>query len=74
MSKQKSKQQAQNSSVVAVQQATYSGPIPPPAAMEQYERIVLGAANRILAMADASRRLVMNLWPLNGGCAIVVNG
>lgn len=52
MSKQKSKQQAQNSSVVAVQQATYSGPIPPPAAMEQYERIVPGAANRILAMAE----------------------
>lgn len=39
---------------VQVQQhQTFSGPIPPPEMLERYEKLVPGAANRILTMAEA---------------------
>lgn len=31
---------------------TYSGPLPPPSAMAEYERVLPGAAERILVMAE----------------------
>ncbi len=38
---------------LSLQQHSYfSGPIPPPQSLEQYERICPGAANRILKMAE----------------------
>jgi len=36
-----------------IQRASFSGPLPPPAILEGYDRIVPGAAERILAMAEA---------------------
>lgn len=39
-----------------IQQATFSGPMPPPALLEGYERIVPGAAERILAMAESDTK------------------
>ena len=36
--------------------ATYSGPLPPPAQLEHYERILPGAAERILAMVETEQR------------------
>lgn len=38
--------------VVQTQSIAFSGPIPPPAHLEQYERILPGAAERILKMAE----------------------
>jgi uncharacterized membrane protein len=35
---------------------SFEGPIPPPAALQQYEAIVPGAAERILAMAEEESR------------------
>ncbi len=35
-----------------VQGVQYSGPIPPPAMLEQYDKIVPGAAERLLRMAE----------------------
>ena len=37
-------------------QITFSGPLPPPTIMEQYEMIVPGAAERILKMAEDQSR------------------
>lgn len=39
-----------------VSQAQFTGPIPPPAILEQYDRLVPGAAERILQMAEAESR------------------
>jgi uncharacterized membrane protein len=40
---------------LTVQQATWSGPLPPPAAMAEYDRIYAGAAKTILDMAQAEQ-------------------
>ena len=46
-------QQAQTSNVEhIVVSRQFSGPIPPPETMAKYENIVLGAAERILKMAE----------------------
>ncbi len=37
----------------SAQQISYSGPIPPPKFLREYDEIVPGAAERILAMAEA---------------------
>ncbi|WP_081195373.1 DUF2335 domain-containing protein [Halomonas sp. BC1] len=50
-SSQQSPASSNNQSIIA-QQLTYSGPLPPSAEMEKYERISPGAADRILAMAE----------------------
>ena len=39
-----------------IQHASFSGPIPPPTVLEGYERIIPGAAERILAMAEADAK------------------
>ena len=39
-----------------IQQASFSGPIPPPSILEGYERLVPGAADRILKMAESESR------------------
>lgn len=44
-----------NMSVVAAKY-TFSGPIPPPEALERYEKIAPGAADRILTMAEMEQR------------------
>ena len=36
--------------------ASYSGPLPPPAQLEQYNQIVPGAAERLLAMVEREQR------------------
>lgn len=45
-------------SVVTAQ--TWVGPLPPPNALEAYEKILPGAADRILAMAEANNELIMS--------------
>lgn len=35
---------------------SYSGPVPPPAVLQEFERTLPGAANRILALAEAQAR------------------
>ena len=44
-----------------VRTASYSGPLPPPAILEQFESIVPGAAERIIAMAEEQSRHRMRL-------------
>ena len=39
-----------------VQQSQFSGPLPPPAILAQYDKVVPGAAERILAMAEEQSR------------------
>lgn len=47
----------QNQRVVAVQaQSTYSGPIPPPEALEKYNNTLPGAADRIITMAEKEQQ------------------
>ncbi|MCS6811316.1 MAG: DUF2335 domain-containing protein [Tepidimonas sp.] len=36
--------------------AHWAGPLPPPATLEQFERIVPGAAQRLLAMAETEQK------------------
>ena len=38
--------------VAQFQQSTFSGPMPPPAVLEGYNRLIPGAAERILVMAE----------------------
>lgn len=45
-----------NKPVAQFQQATFSGPMPPPAVLEGYERLVKGAAERILVMAESDAK------------------
>lgn len=45
--------QAQNNKQIIHQQTVYSGPIPSPDVIERYDQIVPGAADRIVAMAEA---------------------
>lgn len=42
--------------VAQFQQSTFSGPMPPPAVLEGYERLVHGAAERILVMAESDAK------------------
>ena len=42
--------------VAQFQQASFSGPMPPPAVLEGYERLVQGAAERILVMAESDAK------------------
>jgi uncharacterized membrane protein len=39
-------------SPVTIQARQWNGPLPPPAALEQFERIIPGSAERILRMAE----------------------
>ena len=41
---------------VVHQSASFEGPMPPPAILEGYERLVPGAAERILAMAESDTK------------------
>ena len=41
------------SPVAVAQQQSFQGPIPPPALLEHYDKIIPGAAERILAMAES---------------------
>lgn len=45
-------QQLQRRTEVRVQQQSFSGPIPPPEALERYNDVLPGAAERIIAMAE----------------------
>ncbi len=38
---------------ITMVEATWSGPLPPPDTLQQYEELVPGAANRILVMAES---------------------
>lgn len=42
--------------VAKFEQASFSGPMPPPAVLEGYERVIPGAAERILLMAESDTR------------------
>lgn len=42
--------------VAQFQQSTFSGPMPPPSVLEGYERLVQGAAERILVMAESDAK------------------
>lgn len=42
--------------VAQFQQSTFSGPIPPPSVLEGYERLIQGAAERILVMAESDAK------------------
>jgi uncharacterized membrane protein len=46
----------QASTEIVHQSATFEGPMPPPAILEGYERLVPGAAERILAMAESDTK------------------
>lgn len=55
MSKSKNRRRnlaASKSNEIITQTFSYSGPIPPPQALQQYEHIFPGAAERILKMAE----------------------
>lgn len=56
MANESAKLQRSNSSKPQVREfiaaATFSGPLPPPQILEDYNRIVPGSANRIIAMAE----------------------
>lgn len=38
--------------LIVAQSASFSGPIPPPAILHQYDAVIPGAAERILKMAE----------------------
>lgn len=42
-------------------QATFAGPLPPPIALQGYEMIVPGAAERILRMAETDQQQALSL-------------
>ena len=42
----------EHSAILLHQESAYSGPIPPPAHIEHYERVLSGSANRIIRMAE----------------------
>lgn len=49
-------------SVAQIQKTTsFSGPIPPPTILEEYNRIVPGAADRILKMAEAESQFAKDI-------------
>jgi uncharacterized membrane protein len=47
---------SQASRGIVHQSASFEGPMPPPAILEGYERLVPGAAERILAMAESDTK------------------
>lgn len=47
---------SQASRDIVHQSASFEGPMPPPAILEGYERLVPGAAERILAMAESDTK------------------
>jgi uncharacterized membrane protein len=69
--------QAQNEKSVAhIQQTSFSGPMPPPAILEGYERLVPGAAERILTMAesDTKHQQAIELEALRAAAAEIKRG
>lgn len=52
-------QQPRQNTVVA--EASFEGPIPPPALLQQYDQVITGAAERILRMAEEQGRHRMQL-------------
>lgn len=46
---------------MTVLQQSYSGPLPPPAALEKYDQVLPGSAERILSMAESQHRHRQNL-------------
>lgn len=54
---------------IATSSVSYSGPIPPPHFLREYEEIVPGSAERILAMAEnqTNHRIAMEDRALNSG-------
>lgn len=54
--RKKTSKDAAHSAVARIEQASFSGPIPHPSILEGYNRVVPGAAERILAMAEADAR------------------
>ena len=49
---QNSETSSDSTMVMTSAEVEFSGPLPPPAVLQGYEDIVLGAANRILEMAE----------------------
>jgi uncharacterized membrane protein len=56
---------------MTVMQQSYSGPLPPPAALAQYDEALPGSAERILAMAEGqySHRQAIELSVVNSNIA-----
>lgn len=54
---------------LATRQVSYSGPVPPPQFMREFNEIIPGAAERILAMAEAqtSHRIAIEAKAVNSG-------
>jgi uncharacterized membrane protein len=48
--------QPNNNPQVQIIQSEFSGPLPPPAILAQYDRVVPGAAERIITMAEEQSR------------------
>jgi uncharacterized membrane protein len=48
-----SRREARTAITTQIEESSFSGPIPPPAILEEYDRIIPGAAERILRMAEA---------------------
>jgi uncharacterized membrane protein len=65
-----------NKQVEQYEQATFSGPMPPPALLEGYELLIPGAAERILLLAeiDAKHQQTMELAALNAAVNEVRRG
>ncbi|MBI3249239.1 MAG: DUF2335 domain-containing protein [Deltaproteobacteria bacterium] len=42
-----------HTAIAEIKQSSFSSPIPPPAILEEYDRVIPGAAERILKMAEA---------------------
>jgi uncharacterized membrane protein len=54
-------QRQQGGGEMTVLQQSYSGPLPPPAALEKYDQVLPGSAERILSMAESQHRHRQNL-------------
>jgi len=52
---QKPQQQAHQVSVQQVQQVQWSGPLPPPEALEKFNAVIPNGADRIVKMAEAEQ-------------------
>ena len=51
-----SRQPAESEQQIIYQETTFGGPIPAPVILEQYEKLLPGSADRILAMAENESR------------------
>lgn len=56
MARNKPKHHRESSQVNRIMSASYSGPLPLPSDFEGYERVVPGAADRILTMAETQQK------------------